>query len=351
MKTITLRELAELVDGELSGDGDVVLHGAAIIRDATERDVTLADDPRLVEQLATCPAAAVIVSPKCQPDGMPRVTVPDVHQAFTKIVRYFRPVRKTKQTGVSPAAHVSPTAKVAAGVEIHAGAVVADDVEIASGCVVHSNVTIMPGCKLAEQVVLFPNVVLYENTLVGARSVVHGGAVIGAYGFGYRMVDGRHERCPQLGNVEIGSDVEIGAGTTIDRGTYGPTTIGDGTKLDDQVMIGHNCRIGKHNLLCSQVGIAGSCNSGDYVVMAGQVGIADHIDIGDRATLGAKAGVMHNIPVGETWIGLPATPQREQFQYWGTMRKMPGFRKTVRQLERSVEELRSQISERRNEAA
>lgn len=351
MKTITLRELAELVDGELCGDGDLQLRGAAIIRDATEQDITLADDPKLAEQLAACPAAAVLVPPSFQPTGIAHITVPDVHQAFTRIVRFFRPARKPRPIGISPAAHVSPSARIAPDVEVHAGAVIGDDVEIASGCVVHANVAIMAGCRLAEQVVLFPNVVLYENTLIGPRSVVHAGAVIGAYGFGYRTVDGRHERGPQLGNVEIGADVEVGAGSTIDRGTYGATVIGDGTKIDNLVMIGHNCRIGRHNLLCSQVGIAGSCNSGDYVVMAGQVGIADHIDIGDRAMLGAKAGVMHDIPVGETWVGIPATPQREQFQFWGIMRKMPEFRKNVRQLELQVAQLRRQAAAPRDEAA
>jgi UDP-3-O-[3-hydroxymyristoyl] glucosamine N-acyltransferase len=351
LKTITLRELAQLVNGELDGDGDLVIHGAAIIRDATAQDITLADSEKLVDQLAGCPAAAVLVPDSFQPSDRPRITVADVHHAFTRIVRFFRPARKVKHVGISPAAHVSPLARIAPDAQIHAGAVVGDDVEIGAGCVVHSNVTIMPGSRLADRVELFPNVVLYENTVVGSRSVIHAGAVIGAYGFGYRTVDGRHQRGPQLGNVEIGSDVEIGAGTTIDRGTYGATVIGDGTKIDNQVMIGHNCRIGKHNLLCSQVGIAGSCSSGDYVVMAGQVGIADHIDVGDRAMLGAKSGVMHNIPVGETWLGIPAAPQREQFQNWSVLRKMPEIRRTVRHLEQQVESLRARIEDKRADAA
>ena len=207
MKTITLRELAELVDGQLSGDGDLVIHGAAIIRDATAHDITLADSPLLAEKLAGCPAAAVLVPASFQPLDRPRITVADVHQAFTRMVRFFRPLRKSRHVGISPAAHISPSARLAPDVQVHAGAVVGDDVEIGSGSVVHSNVTIMPGCRLAEQVELFPNVVLYENTVIGARSLVHAGAVIGAYGFGYRTVSGKHERCPQLGNVEIGADV------------------------------------------------------------------------------------------------------------------------------------------------
>ena len=144
----------------------------------------------------------------------------------------------------------------------------------------------MAGSQIGPDVTIFPNAVLYENTVVGPRCVIHAGAVLGAYGFGYYCVDGRHQLSAQLGNVVLGADVEIGAGTTIDRGTYGPTIIGEGTKIDNQVMVAHNCRIGRHNMLCSQVGIAGSTTTGDYVVMAGQVGVRDHVHIGDRRGAG-----------------------------------------------------------------
>ena len=170
----------------------------------------------------------------------------------------------------------------------------------------------MAGCRIGRGATIFPNAVLYENTVVGPRCVIHAGAVLGAYGFGYETVDGRHTLSAQLGNVVLGADVEIGAGTTIDRGTYGPTVIGEGTKIDDQVMIAHNCRIGRHNMLCSQVGIAGSTSTGDYVVMAGQVGVRDHVHIGERAVLGAMAGVINDVPDGARMIGIPATPEREQ---------------------------------------
>src|SRR5690606_14999477 len=146
--------------------------------------------------------------------------------------------------------------------------------------IIHSGVSILAGSRIGAGCTLFPNVVLYEGTLVGNRVIIHANTTIGAYGFGYATVNGRHQLSAQLGHVELEDDVEIGAGTTIDRGTYDPTVIGEGTKIDDQVMVAHNCRIGKHNLLCSQVGIAGSCTTGDYVVMAGQVGIRDHVHIG-----------------------------------------------------------------------
>src|SRR5204862_5130966 len=145
-------------------------------------------------------------------------------------------------------------------------------------------------CRLGDDVTLYPNAVLYDGTVLGDRVIVHGNAVLGADGFGYRFHDGRHVKVPQLGHVEVGDDVEIGACTTIDRGTFQATRIGAGTKIDNLVQVGHNCQIGQHNILVSQVGIAGSTTTGNYVVMAGQVGVADHLHIGDGASLGAQSG-------------------------------------------------------------
>lgn len=195
----------------------------------------------------------------------------------------------------------------------------------------------MSGCQLGEQVVLFPNVVLYENTVIGARSILHANAVIGAYGFGYHQVNGRHQLSAQLGNVVIGEDVEIGACSTIDRGTYGATRIGDGTKIDNQVQIAHNCRIGRRNLICSQVGIAGSTTTGDDVVMAGQVGVRDHVHIGAGAMLGAKAGVMNDVPDGAAYLGIPATPERQQMLIQAALHKLPELKKQLKALQRLVE--------------
>ena len=160
--------------------------------------------------------------------------------------------------------------------------------------------------------------------------------MLGAYGFGYKTVDGRHQLSAQLGWVELGADVEVGACTTIDRGTYGPTRIGEGTKIDNQVMIAHNCRIGRHNLICSQVGVAGSCTTGDYVVLAGQVGVRDHVHIGDQAIVGAKGGVSGDVPGGETYLGIPATPEREQKLKQAALSKLPELRRQVKEMDRTL---------------
>ena len=194
----------------------------------------------------------------------------------------------------------------------------------------------MAGCRIADQVTIFPRVVLYENTIVGSRTTIHAGAVIGAYGFGYEQSAQGHRLTPQLGHVIIESDVDIGANSTIDRGTYGATLIGQGTKLDNQVMIGHNCRIGRHNLLCAQVGIAGSCTTGDYVVMAGQVGVRDHIEIGDHVIIGAKSGVSENLLAPGTYLGAPAVPVRQEIQMLMARQKLPGMVRDLRRLEKTL---------------
>src|SRR5262249_54181609 len=172
-------------------------------------------------------------------------------------------------------------------------------------------------------VTLSPNAVLYDGTILGNRVIVHANAVLGADGFGYRLQGGRHVKVPQLGHVEIGDDVEIGACTTIDRGTFQATRVGEGTKVDNLVQVGHNCAIGRHNLFVSQMGIAGSSSTGDYVVVAGQVGIVDHVHIGDRTMIGAGSGVPGDVPSDQCVLGAPARPIREQKRILVTLDKLP----------------------------
>ena len=241
--------------------------------------------------------------------------------------------------GISPQATVSSTAIIAEDVDIFPGAYIGDDVEIGCGSIIYPNVTILDRSKIGANVRVFPSVVLYEDTVVGDRSIIHGGAVIGGYGFGYKSSPDGHALSPQLGNVVIGADVEIGSNSTIDRGTFESTTIGEGTKLDDQVMIGHNCQIGRHNLLCSQVGVAGSCTTGDFVVMGGQVGLADHLNIGNEVFLHAKCGVMYDVPDGSAMLGAPALPIRQEMQFIAIKQKLPEMKKQIRRLEKQLEKL------------
>jgi len=343
--TITLREIAQLVDGRLAGDPAVAISGAAIIRDAQPGDITLADHPKLAPQLAASRASAAIVSAKFTPQGLPYIAVNDVHGSFAKVLARLRPQRTNLANGIDRTAEVDvsaiipESAYVGRGAKIGPRVILGENVLIGAGAVVHGGVHVMAGCHVGDHCELFPNVVLYENTVLGPRVIIHAGSVIGAYGFGYECVDGRHRRSAQLGYVEIEADVEIGAGTTIDRGTYGATRIGEGTKIDNQVMIAHNCRIGRHNLICSHVGIAGSSTTGDYVVLAGQVGLRDHVHIGERAVVCAQSGVMNDVPPGSMVLGTPAIPERDQMHVWAASHKLPEMRKQFKALQRIVEQL------------
>jgi UDP-3-O-[3-hydroxymyristoyl] glucosamine N-acyltransferase len=338
----TLGELAALVEGRLLGDENIVVHGAASLRDAEPGQITLIDGDGKNHLLLQCKAAAVIAPKNYSNLDFPAILVDDVHRAFAIVVLHFHPRRRAGRIGISPLAVISPRAKIGENVDIHPFATIGDDVVIADGSTIHSGVHVMSGSQIGEDVTIFPNAVLYEDTIVGPRCVIHASAVLGAYGFGYGFADGRHVLSSQLGNVILGADVEIGAGSTIDRGTYGPTVIGEGTKIDDLVMVAHNCRIGRHNMLCSQVGIAGSTTTGDYVVMAGQVGVRDHVHIGHRAVLGAMAGVTNDVPDGARMIGIPATPEREQKLKQAALSKLPEMRHELKKLQRMVDKLAAQ---------
>jgi UDP-3-O-[3-hydroxymyristoyl] glucosamine N-acyltransferase len=340
---LTLAQLAELVSGTIRGNPQLVIHGAADIRNSLPGYITLADKPELEKRLAESEAAAVVITDQVKTDK-PAIVVENVAAAFTKIVAIFRPVRDFANQNISQQAVIDPTATLGAQVTVHALAHIGKCVSIGDRCVIHPGVIIMDGCVIGADTEIFPNVVLYHDTVIGQRCLIHGGAILGAYGFGYDSSSGKHQRCAQFGNVLVEDDVEIGAKTTIDRGTYSSTRIRTGTKIDNQVMIGHNCDIGPHNLICSQVGVAGSCSTGNYVVMGGQVGLRDHLHIGDEVILGAKTGVMNDITEKGIHFGIPSSPLRDSLLQLAALRKLPGLMKEFNALKRQITALQTALS-------
>jgi UDP-3-O-[3-hydroxymyristoyl] glucosamine N-acyltransferase len=331
--TITLGELATLVGGErIGGEAGLPLADAATLETAGSSDLTLVDSPDKLHLLAKTAAAAAIVPAGSGPLDRPTIEVADVHAAFTAAILAFRPPRQTARGGVSPEAAVDPSARLADDVEVHPFATIGPDCDLGPGVTIHSGVRLMAGGRIAAGTTIFPNAVLYERTVVGRRCLIHANAVLGAHGFGYRATADGYRLSAQLGWVELGDDVEVGAASTIDRGTYGPTTIAAGTKLDNLVMIAHNCRLGSHNMICSQVGVAGSTTTGDWVVMAGQVGVRDHVHIGDKAVLGARSGVSCDIAAGKTVLGEPAVDLRDRKLQLATISKLPEMRKDLKAL-------------------
>lgn len=339
MKSLTINQIAALVSGTVIGDGNLTITGASPIRDAGTGDITLADDPRYASKLTDCPAVAVI-RPKEFPDcNKTCIVVADVHTAFATLVKYFDPPVNDTFRGISPMASISVTARIGRDCVIEPFAVIGDHVELGDQVHIGAGSVIESACRIGNRTRIFARCVLYAKTEVGSDCRIHAGVVLGADGFGYNTKNGRHELSAQLGNVVIGDTVEIGANSTIDRGTYNATVIGSGTKIDNLVMIAHNNRLGKHNLICSQVGLAGSCRTGDYVVMAGQVGVGDHVDIGEQTTLAAQCGVMNHIPAKSVYLGSPALPIKEQLKNWAILGKISEWYQKWKDMLRRIEQI------------
>lgn len=342
---ISVREIARRVAGTIHGDAAVLIEGAQSVGKATSSDITFAIDDQNLRLLKSVRPAAILVATKRVEQVLREypdrtwISVEDPLGAFIEILQLFRPQRERSRIGVSPRAIIAETAQIGPDCNIYPGAVIGENVVVGAGCDIHSGVVISDDCRLGDHCTVYPNAVLYPQVEVGNRVIIHASAVLGADGFGYRFQQGRYIKIPQLGTVLLQDDVEIGACTTVDRAMIGTTVIGEGTKLDNLVMIGHNCELGKHNAFASQVGLAGSVTTGDYVRCAGQVGVADHVHIGDQALLGAKAGIHKDMEGGKSYLGAPATEEQEQFRMLMALRKLPEMRKQLRDLENQVAEL------------
>jgi UDP-3-O-[3-hydroxymyristoyl] glucosamine N-acyltransferase len=349
MTKLNAGTLAALVQGDLYGDSDRELSDVAPLHEAAAEHLVFVTSDKQVRSLATTRAGAVLLARSLQPQAPTNlhaavIAVDDVQAAFVAVMLRFRPPAARPQLGISPLAVVSPTAQIGPDCNIHPGAYVGDGAVLGRGCDIHPGAVIGPGCRLGANVVIHANAVLYHDVQLGDRVIVHATAVIGADGFGYRFTEGRFVHLPHTGTTILEDDVEIGAGTTVDRAMIGATVVGAGTKLDNQVMIAHNCRLGKHNAFAAQVGLAGSATTGDYVRCGGQVGVADHSHIGQGCTIGAMAGVSGVIPDGERYAGIPAGPEKEALKAHMVMKKLPEMRVQLRQLESAVKSLRAELA-------
>ncbi|QDU90714.1 UDP-3-O-acylglucosamine N-acyltransferase [Pirellulimonas nuda] len=336
-------ELARLVSGDLIGDPTTPIQGAAVLSEAGAGQITFIDH---ADRLRTLSGVAAVVAPRDATGAdCPMVLVDDVYAAFDLIIaRFSKAARPKPKASIHRTAVIASTASLGADVCIGPNVSIGEEVVIGAGVTLHAGVVVMDGCRIGAGTTIFPNAVLYHDTVLGQRCIIHACASLGANGFGYRQHEGRHCLSAQLGSVQLGDEVEIGAGSTVDRGAYGATRIGDGTKIDNLVQIAHNCQIGRHNLICSQVGIAGSSNTGDYVVMGGQAGVRDHVTVGDNAVISAMSGVSNDVRAGETMLGAPATPVREQRLRLAAFAKLVEMRKDFKTLRSKIAEIEKQLA-------
>ncbi len=331
----TTAELAKHLSGEVAGDASLVLTGFATADRARSGDVTFAENADYFTKTEASEASAIIVDGNFNSNRKTLIRVRNSRIAFARALSLFFP-EVPFPAGVHPTAVIAATAKIDPTAHIGPFCVVGEKVQIGPRCALQGANHIGAECRLGADVNLFPNVTLYSQTQVGNRVRMHSGVVIGADGFGYVLDAGFHRKIPQVGNVIIGDDVEIGANTTVDRGALGPTIIGKGTKIDNHVQIAHNVIIGEHCIIVAQAAIAGSTQLGNYVILGGQTGLSGHIKIGNRVTLAAQSGVMHDIPDGEFWWGTPAQPDRRTKRQVLALQQLPELLRRVRDVEKQL---------------
>jgi len=331
----TAAQIAQQLGGEVIGDGSITLTGFAPATSAKAGNLTFAENAEYFTAADQSAASAILVAEAFGASQKVLIKVPNARVAFAKVLPLFFP-EPAFAVGIHPTAVVSPSAKVDATAHIGPHCVVEEAAEIGPRVVLESQIHIGEHCRLGEETHLFPNVSIYPNTQIGKRVRIHAGTVVGSDGFGYVFDQGRHLKVPQIGQVIIQDDVEIGANVTIDRGALGPTVIGRGTKIDNLVQIAHNVTIGEHSIIVAQVGVAGSSKLGSYVVLAGQVGIAGHLTIGNQVTVAAQSGVMHDIPDGQKWLGSPAQPDKQTKRQLIAITQLPELIRRVRELEKRL---------------
>lgn len=335
--TITAEAIAALVSGELIGDGSVAVRAVAPLDRAGGGDLSILSSGKYAPLMATTGAGVVLVDPQFRDVNAGSATRIIVDKPQEKLLgllpRLYPPAEQ--RAGVAATARIGSGATIGKRVSIGDYAVIGARARIGDGVVIGPHCVVGDGVPIGDESRLWPGVTIYSGATIGERASIHAGARIGCDGFGYVFRDGAHQKIPHVGRCIVGDDVEIGANTTIDRGSIDDTVIGDGTKIDNLVHIAHNVRIGEKCLVMAQVGVAGSVVIGDGAILAGQAGISGHLSIGAGARLAAQAGVFGDIPAGETWSGYPARPHRDSLRASAALFKLAGM---MRRLEKLLQE-------------
>jgi len=338
-----LSDIAKATGLDYSGDGSIDIRGVASIDDATEGTLAFLADPAKKEELMLSGASAFILPEGVSCEGKPYMVSNRPLLAFADVVGLFYPRPQPK--GVDARAIIEEGVSLGDGLSLYPNVYIGRGASIGDGVSLYPGVYIGPGCTVGEGSTLYANVVVNEGTAIGKRVIIHGGTVIGSDGYGFAWDGTCHRKIPQVGGVVIGDDVEIGANCTVDRATLGNTIIKRGSKIDNLVMVAHNCVVGEDVLIVSQSGLAGSAKLGDNVIIAGQVGVAGHLTIGDGAIIGPKSGVTKDVEAGAKVTGYPPQPHREWMRIQNTIQKLPEMRKELRALHDKIERLEKENHE------
>lgn len=335
----TLAEIAEIIGGEVIGDGSIIITGINGIREAISGDLTFVANSKYAALAEKTKASAIIYPKNLKLPDKPVILTGDPSVSFTKIFTLFVDDEAYAFKGIHPSAIVAVDAQIGKNVTLGPNVVVEPKVAIGDDSVIGANCFIGFKSIIGKNVQLFPNVTAGHNTVIGNRVRIFSGTVIGADGFGFEQINGEHQKVPQVGIVVIEDDVEIGANVTIDRARFSKTVIGRGTKIDNLVQIGHNVVIGEHCIIVAQVGIGGSTMVGKNSILAGQAGVVGHITIGEGSIVAAQAGVVGSFPPNSVVSGYPAKPHAHAKRVYAAVQSLPDYLKRIRDLEKKVEEL------------
>lgn len=325
--TLTAQDLAERLGGSLEHcPPERPISEVKPLEEAGAGSVSFLANPKYATKAKESPAGLILADAAADLGDRPVLRVKHPYWAFAQAIGWLHP-EPASEWGEVP---VHPTAVIGDGCRLAPGATVGARTVLGKGCVLHPGVHIGDDCVLGEGCELFSGAVLYRRTRLGNRVAVHANSVVGSDGYGYVLVEGRHAKIPQVGWVEVGDDVEIGACVCIDRGVLGATHIGTGTKIDNQVQVAHNVQVGNHCLLVAQSGISGSTKLGDYVTLAGKVGVVGHIEIGSRSVVGGNSVVAKSVPEGSFVTGFPARPHKEWVEAQAALNRLPKLMKQLR---------------------
>ena len=344
MKALTIEEITKITQTEASAQTDLQITALCSLENAHEGGICYVTSLEKPELLAQLKASAVFVPAAAKEQKLPfngvLLYAQNPEWAFVLLMRYVDAQFQKHTPGIHPTAVISDKAALGQNVCVGAYTVIEDGAKIGDNTVIFPQCYIGKDVTIGKNCYIYPQVVIREQCVLKDYVILQAGAKIGSDGFGFTFHDGRHQKIPQIGNVVIGNDVEIQSNACVDRAKIASTVIGDNTKIDNLVQIGHNVNIGMSSICCAQVGVAGTTDIGNGVILAGQVGLAGHMTIGDRAQVGAQSGVMTSIPAGQTYFGYPAMPQREAFKQQVILRKLPQMYKEFQNFQKETAELK-----------
>ena len=328
MQSFSIDEINQVIRGTVTGNPMVSITGVEQISEAAEHQLTFIGEKKFLKLWGQSNASAAIVKDCLNVDngkGRPLIHVPDADLALAQVLKMFEPKTPTCEVGIHATAVIAASTKIGTGAAIGSGCYIGPGVVVGDHAKLYPNVTVLDDARIGSETVVWPGTVIRERCHIGERCIIHPNVNIGADGFGYRpSPDGRSlVKIPQIGTVEIGDDVEIGAGSCVDRGKFSATSIGDGTKIDNLVQIAHNCKLGRSCVMAGQSALSGSVTLGDGVMIGGRSGVSDHVSVGAGAKIGVGTAVLQDVPPGKTLLGIPADDYRKTLRVWASLKQIP----------------------------